>query len=235
MSRRHRVLGAAVLAAAVVGCAAEDLEVVTGPSPNEVTVTTEAVVDDPADEQGSENGTTNNAVLPDDTSTTSSSSTTSSTTEPPPDTTEGTTSSTEPEGTTPPTNEPAPGQAGAYADADAAAQSVTFVNDRRAEQGEGGLRVDGELQALAEAWAYQMAADQEMRHNPNLSEQMPGGYYAWGENVAYGFDPAAINQAWWESDGHRANMLNGDYTAIGVGFVVDESGDYWAVQVFGGD
>jgi uncharacterized protein YkwD len=214
----------------VAGCAAEDLEVVTGPDPSQITPSTAAIVDDQADELAEEavaGGSTN--AGPDETSTSSSSSTTSSTTEPPPD---DTTSST-----TPPSSDttPPPGnQTGAYVDQAAAAQSVAFVNDHRRDNGSGDLRADAELTALAEAWAQQMAADQEMRHNPNLSDQIPAGYSAWGENVAYGFDPGEINEAWWNSDGHRANMLNPDYTALGVAFVVDDAGDYWAVQVFAG-
>jgi uncharacterized protein YkwD len=220
---------ALLLGALAAGCAAEDLQVVTGPDPDEVTPPpTGVVIDDPADEQGSENGTgggTTNAL--EETTSSSSSTTTSSTTVPP-----ETTSTTEPP--TSSTAPPPPDESGPGVVASAAVQSVAFVNDRRAENGVGGLRSNPELQALAEAWAQQMADDQDMRHNPNLNEQMPDGYWAWGENVAYGFDGAAINQAWWDSEGHRANMLNGDYTAIGVGFVRDGSGDLWAVQVFGG-
>ena len=230
------MLGATLVALGAAGCASKDLEVVTGPDPRQYTPTTEVVIDDPADELGSENGTGTgtNAVAEDSTTSSSSSSTSSTTTtaprEVPDDDEEGSggTSATTASTTTPPGGAP---QAGATA----ATQSVGFVNARRADNGLGALRDDGELRALAEAWAQQMAADQEMRHNPNLDEQMPDGYFAWGENVAYGFDPAAIDQAWWDSEGHRANMLNGDYTAIGVAFVEDDAGDLWAVQVYGGD
>jgi uncharacterized protein YkwD len=228
---------------AVAGCAAEDLEVVTGPDPDATTPTADVVVDDPADEEAEEEaaGGGTDAVGPEETSTsTSSSSTTSSTTtttEPDQDGDEGDGdgSDTTPTDPAPPdTSNSPPAQSGMEVDRPAAAQSVAFVNDRRREHDRGQLQVDAELQALAEGWAQRMAEDEDMRHNPNLGDQMPDHYYAWGENVAYGFDPSAINQGWWESEGHRENMLSGNYTAIGVGFVVDEDGDYWAVQVFAG-
>lgn len=52
-----------------------------------------------------------------------------------------------------------------------------------------------------------------------------------GENIARGQrSPAAVVQAWLESDGHCANMMNAGYTEIGVGFV--KEGYYWT-QNFG--
>lgn len=229
------MLGATLVALGAAGCASKDLEVVTGPDPDQYTPTTDVVIDDPADELGSENGTGTgtNAVADDSTTSSSSSTSSSSTTTTAPREVPGGegTSTTGAPATTSATTAPGP----TAPNASAATQSVAFVNDRRAENGLGALRDDGELRALAEAWAQQMAADQEMRHNPNLDEQMPDGYFAWGENVAYGFDAAAIDQAWWDSEGHRANMLNGDYSAIGVAFVADDAGDLWAVQVYGGD
>lgn len=168
-------------------------------------------------------------------STTSSSSSTSST------------STTTPTDTTEP-GEPGPGddgtgpgggdggaQAQAYgADVAAADQSVAFVNQKRAENGRGALTVDPELQAAAEEWARQMAVDQNMRHDPARGDKMPGHYSAWGENVAYGYSQPSIDQAWWESDGHRANILGRQYDAVGIAFVRDPDGTYWAVQIFGG-
>lgn len=45
-----------------------------------------------------------------------------------------------------------------------------------------------------------------------------------GENIAWGTltlaQPAAIVQAWMESPGHRANILNGGFREIGIGIVI---------------
>lgn len=115
-----------------------------------------------------------------------------------------------------------------------AAASVAYVNERRAENGLGALEVDPELTAVAQAWAEQMVAEQDLYHNPDLGEQVPAGYGAWGENIAYSSDPTRIDGMWWESDGHRANMLGSSYTHIGVAFVQDDQGTWWAVQNFAG-
>lgn len=54
-------------------------------------------------------------------------------------------------------------------------------------------------------------------------------YRAAGENIAQGQrTPQQVVQAWMQSPGHRQNILNANYTHIGVGFV--EDGYYWTQQ-----
>ena len=54
-------------------------------------------------------------------------------------------------------------------------------------------------------------------------------YRAAGENIAQGQrTPEQVVNAWMNSPGHRANILNANYTHIGVGFV--ENGYYWTQQ-----
>lgn len=53
-------------------------------------------------------------------------------------------------------------------------------------------------------------------------------YRTAGENIAYGYQsPAAVMQGWMNSDGHRANILNANFTHIIVGV----NGTHW-VQLF---
>lgn len=115
-----------------------------------------------------------------------------------------------------------------------AAASVAYVNARRAENALGSLSVDPELTAVAHGWAERMVAEQDLYHNPDLGAQVPSRYRTWGENIAYSSDPTGIDGMWWGSDGHRANMLGSGYTHIGVAFVQDSQGTWWAVQNFGG-
>jgi len=115
-----------------------------------------------------------------------------------------------------------------------AARSLEFVNQKRAANGAGPLQVDPELTRVAEAWAREMIRQQDLFHNPNLSDQVPDHYRTWGENIAYSSSSDNIDQMWWESDGHRANILNPDYTSVGIAFVQDSRGIWWAVQDFGG-
>jgi uncharacterized protein YkwD len=60
-------------------------------------------------------------------------------------------------------------------------------------------------------------------------------YSAAGENIAAGYgSPEAVVEGWLQSDGHCANLMNGAYTEIGVGYAFAEGsafGHYWT-QVF---
>jgi uncharacterized protein YkwD len=54
-----------------------------------------------------------------------------------------------------------------------------------------------------------------------------------GENIAVGFaTPEEVFEGWINSPEHRANILNSDFTEIGVGNAVGNSRIYWA-QEFG--
>ncbi len=58
-------------------------------------------------------------------------------------------------------------------------------------------------------------------------------YTGCGENIAYGQNsPQAVMNQWMNSASHRANILNSQFTAIGVGHYRDNAGtDYWT-QLF---
>ncbi len=112
---------------------------------------------------------------------------------------------------------------------------VTLVNDERAAQGCDPLRVDDRLTAAAQEHSEDMAARDYMAHESPEGEG-PGdrarrhGYDAWGaENVAKGQRNAdQVMDAWMNSPGHRANILNCGLVAIGVG----EADNAWT-QKFG--
>jgi uncharacterized protein YkwD len=138
--------------------------------------------------------------------------------------------------TTPPaTVSPPPAGAEAVFDQGAADRSLAFVNQKRTTSGRGVLASDPDLNKAALDWARQLAASGELGHNPRLREVVPSRYGWIGENVAYSWTDANIDQGWWESPGHHDNILGEHYTAVGIAFVVDSEGTYWAVQVFGGN
>ena len=57
-------------------------------------------------------------------------------------------------------------------------------------------------------------------------------YRSAGENIAKGqTTPQAVVDAWMNSAGHRANILNPAYTKIGVGYVA--GGNYWTQMFIG--
>ncbi|MDE3720100.1 CAP domain-containing protein [Nocardiopsis sp. N85] len=112
---------------------------------------------------------------------------------------------------------------------------VRLVNAERAGAGCSSLRVDSRLTGAAQEHSEDMDRRNYMSHQ-NPDGEGPGeraarhGYDAWGaENVAKGQTSAAqVMDAWMNSEGHRANILNCGLKAIGVG----ESGNAWT-QKFG--
>lgn len=62
-----------------------------------------------------------------------------------------------------------------------------------------------------------------------MMKQFGVDYRTAGENIAKGQrTPQQVVNAWMNSEGHRANILNGNFTHIGVGYV--EQGNHWTQQ-----
>jgi uncharacterized protein YkwD len=126
---------------------------------------------------------------------------------------------------------------------DLAQQTIQLVNQHRASLGLRQLVVAPTLQASAEWKARHMAKYLYMTHNdpaPPVARDTAarmaacGVSGAWGENIAYGYPTAqSVVTGWLNSAGHRANIENAAYAAIGSGAAVGSSGQiYWA-QAFG--
>lgn len=116
------------------------------------------------------------------------------------------------------------------ADARADADFVSMINSARASAGLPPLASRGDLAGVAASWSRQMASSGTLAHNPSLASQVSGYRYV-GENVGYGPDAGTIHRAFMNSAPHRANILDGDYTEVGVA-VVESDGRLWVTQVF---
>ena len=120
---------------------------------------------------------------------------------------------------------------------DFASQVVALVNAERAKQGLSALTIDTKVQQAALVRAKESA--QSFSHTrPNGSSfstaltEAGVSYRTAGENIAYGQStPQQVMNAWMNSSGPRANILNANYTTIGVGYTVINGTAYWA-QLF---
>lgn len=116
---------------------------------------------------------------------------------------------------------------------------VRLVNIERGKQG---------LKPLASDWQLSRVArykSQDMRDKGYFSHTSPTygspfemmksfgiSYRTAGENIARGQKtPSEVVNAWMNSSGHRANILNSSFTKIGVGYVKD--GNYWTQMFIG--
>jgi hypothetical protein len=111
--------------------------------------------------------------------------------------------------------------------------------DRRAD-GLAELRCDLRLSEVARDHSQDMALRDFFDHtNPDgeqpwdrMERHGIRGFTSAGENIAAGYPSAAdVQEGWMNSPGHRANILNGGFTHIGVGLFDDGDRLVWT-QVF---
>jgi uncharacterized protein YkwD len=112
--------------------------------------------------------------------------------------------------------------------------TLCLLNEQRAGQGLAPLRSEARLELAAQRYAGKMVDRRFFDHvDPDgLDPQdriLMAGYpasNAWtGENLAYGTgpegSPAEIVDRWMHSPGHKANILRGAFTEIGIGVAFD--------------
>lgn len=118
-------------------------------------------------------------------------------------------------------------------------QVVALVNEQRALNGLNPLTLNSGLSNVAETKAQDMHDNNYFSHTSptygspfDMMTAFGISYSSAGENIAMGYaTPDAVMNAWMNSPGHRANILNPSYTQIGVGF--DASGNYWTQEFIG--
>lgn len=118
-------------------------------------------------------------------------------------------------------------------------QVVELTNQEREKQGLAPLKVDTELSKVAREKSKDMATNNYFSHNSptygspfDMMKQFGISYRTAGENIAKGQrSPQEVVDAWMNSAGHRKNILNADFTHIGVGYVAD--GNVWTQQFIG--
>lgn len=119
----------------------------------------------------------------------------------------------------------------------AASEVVRLTNSARSQNGYAALVEDGALSSAAAVRAREIAR--------SFSHTRPSGasfssalsesgvsYLRAGENIASGQKSASeVVNAWMNSPGHRANILNSSYSRIGSASVNIDGTHYW-VQLF---
>lgn len=119
-------------------------------------------------------------------------------------------------------------------------------NSERARAGLAPLRLDGGLEGVARRRASDMATNGYFSHTSPAGETAftliaAAGIYApyAGENIGYNtfqdsVSASSVLAAFMASPGHRANILNVNFTRVGVGVAISASGAKYYAVVFGG-
>jgi uncharacterized protein YkwD len=107
---------------------------------------------------------------------------------------------------------------------------TTKLNHARTHRGIPALSLRPGLVKVARAQALRMANKNRLYHNPNLTTDVKN-WRVVGENVGYGPDATVVHHAFMHSPEHKANILDRDYTQVGIG-AVTRNGRVWVAQVF---
>ncbi|CAL9344872.1 hypothetical protein SUDANB106_00352 [Streptomyces sp. enrichment culture] len=134
----------------------------------------------------------------------------------------------------------APGADTAPKESGPEAQVLALVNKERAAAGCGPVTADARLTRAADDYSDTMAVSGVLSHTgpdgSTMADRVEAAGYAWsnlGENIARGqADARAVMDAWMNSPGHRANILNCAFEELGVGVHFGDGGPWWT-QNFG--
>jgi uncharacterized YkwD family protein len=116
---------------------------------------------------------------------------------------------------------------------------VDLTNQERSKNGLSALKVDLTLSKMGHEKSRDMSANGYFSHTSptygspfDMMKKYGITYRSAGENIAMGQKtPEEVVNAWMNSAGHRANILNPNYNYIGVGYV--SQGNYWTQEFIG--
>lgn len=127
-----------------------------------------------------------------------------------------------------------------HAETSQALEVLRLVNAERTKNGLKELILSHTLNGIATEKAKDMRDKNYFSHTSptygspfDMLQRFGVGYRSAGENIASGQKTAEqVMKDWLNSSGHRANILNPNYTELGVGYVEGgQYGTYW-VQLF---
>lgn len=119
-------------------------------------------------------------------------------------------------------------------------QVAELTNQERAKHGLKPLTFNWELGRVARDKSEDMIAKNYFSHTSptygspfDMMKAYGISYRTAGENIASGQKTAqAVVTAWMNSEGHRKNILNSNFTEIGVGYATTSSGTPYWTQMF---
>ena len=119
-------------------------------------------------------------------------------------------------------------------------QVLDLVNAERAKRGISALTLDSSLSSVATKKSQDMVNKNYFDHTSptygspfDMMKQFGISYRSAGENIAKGQKtPQEVVDAWMNSEGHRKNILNPNFTNLGVGIAKDSNKTTYWTQMF---
>ena len=114
-----------------------------------------------------------------------------------------------------------------------------LINAKRTAAGLSALKVDAELQNVARAKAEDMVKNNYFSHTSptygspfDMMKSFGVSYKTAGENIAGNSSNTGAVNAWMNSEGHKANILNSSFNYTGVAVVKSSKYGKIFVQMF---
>ena len=114
-----------------------------------------------------------------------------------------------------------------------------LINKQRTANGLSALKVDNEVQRVAKIKAQDMVNNNYFSHNSptygspfEMLQSFKVSYKIAGENIAGNSSNSGAVNAWMNSLGHKANILNGSFNYTGIGVVSSPKFGKVYVQMF---
>ena len=114
-----------------------------------------------------------------------------------------------------------------------------LINKRRTNNGLSPLKIDNEVQRVARIKAQDMVVNNYFSHTSptygspfNMLNSFKVTYKSAGENIAGNSSNSGAVNAWMNSSGHKANILNGDFNYTGIGVINGSKYGKIYVQMF---
>jgi uncharacterized protein YkwD len=118
-------------------------------------------------------------------------------------------------------------------------QLVDQLNQSRRQAGLPALSVDRQLTEAARQHSQLMSEKNTLGHvlpgETGVADRLAAvgvHFNRSGENVGYNSDFNGIHAGFMKSPPHRENILNPNYTQVGIGVVKDNDGVYWVTEDF---
>ncbi|MEJ4023564.1 CAP domain-containing protein [Clostridioides difficile] len=119
---------------------------------------------------------------------------------------------------------------------------VDLVNVERAKAGLNPLTLDSSISNVATKKSQDMIDNNYFSHNSptygspfDMLKKFGVSYKTAGENIAMGQKtPKEVVNAWMNSEGHRKNIMNPNFSKIGVGVAQKSGGSIYWTQIFVG-
>ncbi|MEN9821747.1 MAG: hypothetical protein RLZ04_173, partial [Actinomycetota bacterium] len=115
-------------------------------------------------------------------------------------------------------------------------RAAALINSFRAANGVGALTLSAELMHKAQDWIEYLAAnsatnDPDLIHS-TISDGVSPGWSRLGENLGWAYSLDQVIHGLENSPRHRENLVNPEFTEMGIGITRTPDGRVWVSQVF---